>query len=87
MPDESINSVASSNYSITPSLDYLGAEIKVKFNESCFKQDKITYYHVKIIKIYIAYEKNKNYKINSYPAMKNCLFSAVALIKNVDIFE
>ena len=87
MPDESINSVASSNYSITPSLDYLGAEIKVKFNESCFKQDKITYYHVKIIKIYIAYEKNKNYKINSYPTMKNCLFSAVALTKNVDISE
>ena len=87
MPDESINSVASSNYSITPSLDYLGAEIRVKFNESCFKQDKITYYHVKIVNICIACEKNENYNINSYPTLKNCLFGAVALTKNVDIAE
>ena len=33
---------------ITPSLDYLGAKIRVKFSGSCLKQDKITYNHKKI---------------------------------------
>ena len=47
LSDKSINCIATSNYSITPSLDYLGAKIRVKFNGSCLKQDKITYTHGK----------------------------------------
>ena len=45
LSDESINCITASNYSITPSLDYLGTKIRVELNGSCLKQDKITYIH------------------------------------------
>ena len=60
MPDERINSITGTNYSITLSLDYLSAKIRVKRNGSCLKQDKIMYTHGKIVNIYIAYEINKS---------------------------
>ena len=38
-------------YSITPQLSYYSSKIRVKFNGSCFKQDKITYTHGTIVNI------------------------------------
>ena len=70
---------------ITPSLDYLVPKIRIKFNGSCLKQDKITYTHGKITNIYIVYEISKSYNISSYPTLENCLFGAVSLTKNADI--
>ena len=87
MSDERINSIAASNYSITLSLDYLGAKMRVKFNKSFLKQDKITYNNGKIVNIYIVYEINKNYNNSSYPTLKNCLFGTVSLTKHADIDE
>ena len=85
--DERINSITTSNYSITPSLDYLGAKIRVKFNGSCLKQDKITYNHGKIVNIHIVYEIYKNYNNSSYLTLENCLYGAVTWTKNIDIDE
>ena len=87
LSDERINSIAASNYSITLSLDYLGAKMRVKFNKSFLKQDKITYNNGKIVNIYIVYEINKNYNNSSYPTLKNCLFGTVSLTKHADIDE
>ena len=50
-PDEKINSITVSNHMITPSLDYLGAKVRVKFSGRCLKQGKITYNHKKIVSI------------------------------------
>ena len=83
--DENINSITASNHMITPSLDYVGTKIRVKFNGSCLKQDKITYDHKNIVNIYIVCEKSKNYNISSYPTLENCLFGAASLTKNADI--
>ena len=82
---EKINSITASNYSITPSLDYLGAKIRVKFNGSCLKQDKVTYTQAKIVNIYIVYKISKNCNISSNPTLKNYLLGAVSLTKNNDI--
>ena len=50
------------------------------------KQDKTTYTHEKIVKIYIVYEINKNENTtSSYPTLENCLFGAVSLTKNSNI--
>ena len=57
-----INSITASNYSITPSLDYLAAKLRVKFNGSCLY--KITYNQGKIVNIYIVYEISKNFNIS-----------------------
>ena len=70
---------------ITPSLNYLGPKIRVKFSGSCLKQDKSTYTQGKIVNIYIVYGISKNYNISSYLALKNCLFGDVSLTKNADI--
>ena len=50
LSDKRINSIIASKYSITPELSYLRAKIKVKFNGSCLKQDKIIYTHENISK-------------------------------------
>ena len=47
------------NNILYPSLDYLRAKIKIKFNGNCLKQGKITFNHGKIISISIVYEINK----------------------------
>ena len=85
MSDEKINSITTSNHIIIPSLDYLGAKIRVKFNGSCLRQDKITYAHGKVVNIYIVYEISKNHSISVYPTLENCLFGAVSFTKNADI--
>ena len=41
----------------------------------------------KPVNMYIVYEINKNYPINSYLTIENCLFAAVKLTKNIDIDE
>ena len=83
--DERINSVTASNYSVTRKLSYYGSNIRLKFNESCLKQDKATYSHGTIANIYIVYEIGKNYNISSYPTLEKCLVGAVSLTKHADI--
>ena len=56
LSDKRINSITASNYRITPELSYYGSKLRVKFNGSCLKQDKITYTHGKTVNIYIVYE-------------------------------
>ena len=85
MSDEKINSIKTSNHSITPNLDYYGTKRRVEFNGSCLKQDKITFNHGKVVNIYIVYEINKSINISDYPTLENCLFGAVRLTKNADV--
>ena len=77
--------IVSSNYSITLELSYYSHKIRVKFNGSCLKEDKITYTHGRIVNIYIVYEITENYNISNYPTLENRLFGAVSLTKHTDI--
>ena len=45
LSDESIKSPSAPNNILDLSLDYLDTKIRVKFNESCLKQGKITFNH------------------------------------------
>ena len=36
------------------SYDYYGGKIRLKFSESCLKQNNITYDHGKVVNIYIV---------------------------------
>ena len=85
LSDEKINSIKTSNHSITPNLDYYGTKRRVEFNGSCLKQDKITFNHGKVVNIYIVYEINKSINIIDYPTLANCLFGAVRLTKNTEL--
>ena len=67
------------------SVDYVGTKARVKVNEDCLKQDKISFDHGKIVNIYIVYEIERSVNISSYPTLENCLFSAVKLTKHFDV--
>ena len=85
LTDKKINSIVTSNYSITPELSYFGTKIRAEFNRSCLKQDNNIYNHGKIVNIYIVYEISNNFNISSYPTLEHCLFGAISLTKNNDI--
>ena len=85
MSNERINSVKTSNRSITPNLRYYGTKTRVEFKESYLKQDKVTFNHGKTVNTYIIYEISKNINIIDYPTLENCLFGAVILMQNADI--
>ena len=85
LSDESIKSPSAPHNFLNLSLNYLGTKLRVRFNGSCLKQDKITYTKRNIINIYIVYEINKNDNTSSDLALENCLFGAVSLTKNADI--
>ena len=72
-------SVTSDN-SLTPALSYYGAKTWVKFNGICLKQPKVSWNHGNIVKIYIVYELGASSSHNNDPALKKCLFGAVAYI-------
>ena len=55
-----LDSITASNYKITPKLSFYGTKSRVEFNESCLKQDKVTYNHGTIVNTYIVYEINQN---------------------------
>ena len=70
----------------TPYLSYYDInKIKVEFNGGCLKQDQSIIPLKGIVNIYIVYEITSDYNISDYPALRNCLFGALKLIKNADI--
>ena len=73
-----------SDYKINPQLSYFGAKARLVFRGSCLKQDKSTFNHRKVVKIYIAYELDKTY-VKTNPTLGSCLFGAVSITKNADI--
>ena len=84
MSDERINSIKTSNHSITLNLDYYGTKTRVELNGSCLKQYSVKLNHEKLVNIYIVYDISKIINISDYPTLKNCLFGAVSLTKNSD---
>ena len=75
-----------STTSLSPSINYVGNKIRVKFTGSCLKQsNKLTYTHGKVVNIYIVYELGASSSHVNDPTLKNCLFGAVILTKNADI--
>ena len=72
--------------SLSPLIDYVGNKIRVKFTGSCLKQsNKLTYTYGKVVNIYTVYELGASNSHINDPTLKNCLFCAVTLTKNVDI--
>ena len=58
LSDESIKPHATSNNSYSPTLHYINTKIRVKFDGSCIKQDKLAFNYKTVVNIYIVYEIN-----------------------------
>ena len=57
--------------SLSPSINYAGNKVRVKFNGSCLKQsNKLTYTHKNIVNIYIVYELGASTSNDNDPTLK-----------------
>ena len=78
LSDEIIKPPITSNISISPALNYIGAKIKEKFNGSCLRQEKVTFTHKQVVNIYIFYETNFwPFKQSLDFTLRNSLFGAL----------
>ena len=86
MSDERNNSIKTSDYGIAPKLSYYDTNtIRLKSDGGCLKQDPGSLFHGGIENVDIVCEISIKININDYLTLKNCLFGAVKLTKNVDI--
>ena len=85
LSDERINFIKKTDCVITPKLNYYGTKARVEFKGSCFKQDKITFTHGKIINTCIVYEVFNDFNDDNYLTLQDALFGTVKLTKNSDI--
>ena len=85
LSDESIKPSSTSDNSLSPLINYLDNKVRLKFNGSCLKQNKLTYTHKTIVNIYIVYKITTSSSNNNDPTLRNSLFEAVILTKNADI--
>ena len=85
MANENITAPNTSDYKLNREFRLFGNKAKEELNGSCFKQDKTTYDHGKILNIYIVYEISKNINISDYPTLEKPLFGVVSLTKIRDI--
>ena len=85
LSDESIKPPSTPNEILNPSQNYVSTKARIRFSGDCLKQEKITFNHEQIVKIYIVYEIEKSVNISSYPTLENCLFVTVKLTKHVDV--
>ena len=82
---QTIKPPATSDNSLTPTVSYHGTKTRVKFTGSCLQQSNISYTHGRVANIYIVYELCASGSHVNDPTLKNCLFGAVTLTKNVGI--
>ena len=89
LSNESIKPPTTSDNSLTPILNYYGTKIKVSFDRTCLRHDKVTFNHRKMVNIYIAYKiiryANINGNRNSNLTVQHAFFGAVSLTKNADV--
>ena len=57
----------------------------VKFNESCLKQDKITFNYGKVTNMYIAHALKSILNYDEDITLENCLFGGFKMTKNDDV--
>ena len=81
LSDKTMKPPTTSDNILTPESNYYDTKTRVKFTGSCLKQPKFTYTHKTIVSI--SYELGTSTSNDNDPTLKNCLFGAVTLTKNV----
>ena len=85
MSDERINSPARTDNSLVSWLNYISVRLRIKLDDQCLKQDKVTFTHKNIMNIYIVFGIHLwSYEQMDGSAYENSLLEAVTLTKNVD---
>ena len=85
LSNKSLEVVSISNNTLTPSINYYGDKVRLRFTGSVLQQKTVTYGHKKVVNFYVVYEIINFNGIDNYPTLTNALFGAVKLSKNADI--
>ena len=85
LSNESLEVVSTSDNTLTPSVNYYGDKVRLRFTGNVLQQKTVTYSHKKVLNLYVVYEITNFHDIDSYPTLTNALFGAVKLTKNTDI--
>ena len=73
--------VSKMDNTLTPSINYYGDKVRLKFTRSVLQQKTVTYRHKKVAKIYVVSGITNFHNINSYLTLENVLFGAAKLQK------
>ena len=79
LSDKSIKSPVASNNSL-----YSNTKIRVKLDDRCLKQEKVTFKHKQLVNIYIFLRNFWTFNVCKYFALKNSLIWVDKLTNNPD---
>ena len=86
MSDEIIKPFPAFNNSLIPALNHINTKLRVKFDGSCLKQEKVTFTHKEVDNIYIVYEINfAAIYMGCWFYVRKIFFWNCKLTKNTDI--
>ena len=85
MSNESLEVNYTTSNTLTPSVNYYGDKVTLRFTGSVLQQKIVRYSHEKVVGIYVVYEITNFPKTDSYPTLANALYGGVKLTKNGDI--
>ena len=76
---------STSENTLTPSVNYYGGKVTLRFSGSVLQQKPVTYSYKKVVNLYVVQEITNFHSIDSYPTLTNGLFGAVKLTKKAGI--
>ena len=89
MSDENVTAPTTSDYCIILQPSYLDTKARLEFRGNCLKQDKITFNHGKIVKIYIFYEFDMIF-VKTSPTLvffEHLVWLKMLILKNTNILD
>ena len=87
LSNESFEVVYKTDNTLSPSANYYGDRVRLRFTGSVLQQKTVTYSQKKVVNFYVVYEIINFHGIDSYPTLANAVFGAVKLIQNADIYK
>ena len=69
LSNESLEVVSTSDNTLTPSVNYYGDKVRLRFTGSVLQQKTVIYNHKKVVNLYVVDEITNFHSISSYPTM------------------
>ena len=79
LSNESLEVVSATSNTLTPTVNYYGEKVELRFTRSVLQQKTVTYSHKKLVNLYVVCEITNFHDIDSYPTLTNALFGAIKL--------
>ena len=71
MSNESFEVVSKTDNTLTPSVNYYGEKVRLRFVGSVLQQKAVTNSHEKVVNFYVVYEIINFHGLGSYPTVAN----------------